>query len=455
MSEIGRLLLFGATGDLPGRFLFPALAALERAGELPPGITVTGVAVDDLDDERFRRHVAKRLEEHGSGLPGDARQRILEGLSYRQVDLGASDQVIAAAEEAAETGALVAYLALPPALFGGALEALGEAELPAGSRVAIEKPFGTDLESAIELNRRLEQVMGAAGEEAVFRVDHLLGMATVDNMLALRVANGLLEGVWSGAHIERIEVLWEETLALEGRAGYYDRTGALKDVVQNHALQLLSLVAMDPPVSLAERDLRDAKVRVLASVRPLDGSQTRRARYAAGRVDGREIPAYADEAGVDPSRETETFAELSLELDADRWAGTRFVLRAGKAMRRRRKGVLVQFREAANFPFQDGAGSNELWIGIDEPNTVRFELAGASAGRPPRLVPLGFEVPAPESDLSPYARVLQAVLDGDGALSVRGDEAEQAWRLVTPVLEAWGGDEVPLEEYPAGSDGPR
>ena len=321
------------------------------------------------------------------------------------------------------------------------------------------------------LNALLARVSGDAGEPAVFRVDHVLGMATVQKLLGLRFANRVLEPVWNGAHVEQVDVLWEETLALEGRAGFYDRAGALKDVVQNHVLQVLCLLAMEPPASLGERDLRDAKVDALRAVRPLTAddvvARTCRACYTAGRLAGtggaaeRDVPDYAEEDGVDPGRNTETFAEVVLEIDNERWAGTRFVLRAGKALRRRRKEAVVRFRPVPHPPSFGGgaepAVANELRIGLDGPEDLALRLTGRAPGPPPQPVPLTLTAPPPaasSSELPPYGRVLLDVLTGGSTLSVRGDEAEAAWRVVTPVLEAWAEDRVPLQEYPAGSEGP-
>src|SRR5262249_42968839 len=230
-------------------------------------------------------------------------------------------------------GPVAVYLALPPAVFPAAVSALRRAGLPADSQVVLEKPFGEDLASARELNRLLAEL---TDERHVFRVDHFLAMATRPNLLGTRLANRILEPIWNSAHIELVEVIWEESLALEGRAGYYDHVGALKDMVQNHLLQLLCLVAMEPPVSLGERDLRDRKVDVLRSVRRFEDddvpTSTCRARYRAGRVGDRDIRAYVEEDGVTPEHATETFAEVTLELDSWRWSDTRFRLRTGKAI---------------------------------------------------------------------------------------------------------------------------
>ncbi len=463
---IDRLVLFGATGDLAGRLLFPALAALRAARRLPDDFTVIGAGRHDWDDDRFRRHVSERLEQHAADVPADAREAIVRSLHYQQVDVTDSSSVANVIRaDATESKPIAAYLALPPSVFPDAVTALGAASLPKGSRVVLEKPFGEDLASAIALNRLVKKSHGDTDEQTVFRVDHALGMTALQNMLMMRVANRVLDAVWNSTHIEQIDVLWEETLALEGRAGYYDNAGALKDVMQNHMMQVFSLVAMEPPASFAEQDLRNRKVELLRAVRPLHPDDvlfhTRRGRYTAGHLVGdegeRDIPSYVDEEGVDPARGTETFAEVVLEIDTRRWAGTRFVLRAGKALRQKHKGVVVRFRPSATLPIasdETRAAPNELRVGLDGPLDIVLHLTGGSpqSQLPPASVTLSGEPPA--ADLPPYGHVLLDVLSGGCTLSVRGDEAEEAWRIVTPVLEAWAAGRVPLEEYAAGSDGP-
>ena len=382
--------------------------------------------------------MGEQLAEHAADVPAEHCQALTRSLRYRPSDVTEPDDVAQVVRLAGE-GPVAAYLALPPALYGPAVTALGEIPLPPGSRVAVEKPFGENLADAVALDEILARTAGAAGEQAVFRVDHVLGMATVRNMLALRRHDPVLAAVWDAAHIEQIELHWQEDLALEGRAGYYDRTGALKDVMQNHMLQVLCVLALEPPVGAGERELRDAKAAVLRAARA--SGESRRARYGAGRLRDRSVPAYADEEGVDPDRCTETFAEMVLELDTPRWTGTRFVLRAGKALAARRKEAVVRFRALE----PDGAPTC-LHIGIDGPLDVAVRLTG--------LAPMTLAGPAPASDLPPYGHVLLDVLEGGSTLSVRGDGAEEAWRVVEPVLAAWRDGTVPLEEYPAGSDGP-
>jgi glucose-6-phosphate 1-dehydrogenase len=469
---IERLLLFGATGDLVGRFLLPALAELHDEGKLPDGFRVVGAAREEWDDETFRRHAVRRLEQHtATDVAASSREALVRSLHYRRVDFndpGSVAEAVAAASGESVAGEqaepVAAYLALPAAVFAPAVRALGAVGLPSGSRIVLEKPFGEDLDSAVELNRLLARVAGVAGEGAVFRVDHALALATVQNLLGVRLANRILEPVWNSTHIEQVDILWDETLAMEGRVSYYDKTGALKDVIQNHLLQILCLIAMEPPISLGERDFRDRKLDVLRSVRPLTPeeavSRTRRARYTAGRLastggaDGRAVPDYVEEDGVDPQRGTETFAEVVLELESWRWSGTRFLLRTGKALAQRRKEAVVRFRPVPHLPFGDEPAANELRIGLDGPYDFALSLTGRATGPPSNLAPLVLDAELPAPELPAYSRVLMDVLNGDSTLSIRGDEAEEAWRVLTPVLQAWTDGRVPLQEYPAGSGGP-
>jgi glucose-6-phosphate 1-dehydrogenase len=440
---ITRLVLLGATGDLAGRFLLPALARAVAAGQLPDDLQVVAAAPQDGDDETFRASVATRLQQHAGDVPAQARQALLDALRYRRLDLSDPGSVAAAvhgsSRGATDTTPVALYLALPPALFPAAIGALGAAAPPPGSRIAVEKPFGEDLAGAVALNALLARVVGGA-DDAVFRVDHALGMPRVRSLPLLRAAGGVLEPVWDATHLARVEVLWEETLGLEGRADFYDRTGAVRDVVQNHVLQVLALLAMEQPPD--ERELHAAKSAVLRSVRALPPAEvavrTRRGRYTAGTLAGGvAVPDYAEEPGVDPARGTETFAELVLELDTPRWAGTRFVLRAGKALAVDRKGVRLHFRGAApacHHPDVQRVSADQLWIDLDGP---------------PRGGPAG--VPG---ESAAYGQVLTDLLGGGSRTSVSGEEAEQAWRIVEPVLAAWSDGAVPLLEYAAGSPGP-
>jgi glucose-6-phosphate 1-dehydrogenase len=454
---IDRLVIFGATGDLTARYLLPGLAALQAAGLLSERFQLTGAGREDWESEQFRSWAAGRLDRHAPHLPATARQAVVSASEYRQADVRDADSVAAAIAGRAgkEGGPVGAYLALPPPVFPSAVRALRDAGLPTGSRIVLEKPFGEDLASAESLNRLLAETMS---EQDVFRVDHFLAMTTVQNILGFRLANRVIEPIWNSAHIAEVDIVWDESLALEGRAVYYDGVGALKDMVQNHLLQVLCLIAMEPPVSLGERDLRDRKVDVLRSVRPLtaaDAARTsRRARYTAGRIADRAIPAYVDEAGVDPALGTETFTEVKLEIENWRWLGTVFRLRTGKALACDRKEVIVRFREVPHMPSGAAIASapNVLRFGL-EPESLALELSGVGArvGELSRQT-LAAELEPPE--FPAYGQLLLGVLNGEAALSIRGDEAEEAWRVVTPVLDAWSSALVPMEEYPAGSHGP-
>jgi glucose-6-phosphate 1-dehydrogenase len=450
---IDRLVVFGGTGDLAGRYLLPGLAALHARGYLSDAFELVGASREDWDDERFRTWATDWLQREANSIDVGATTTLLRSVHYRRLDLAdpASVRACLAAE-----GPVAVYLALPPAVFPVAVSALSRAGLPAHSQVVVEKPFGEDLESARTLNRLIAELVD---ERHVFRVDHFLAMTTVQNVLGTRLANRVLEPIWNSAHIDEIEIIWEESLALEGRAGYYDHVGALKDMVQNHLLQLLCLVATEPPISLDERDLRDRKDDVLRSVRPLQdddvAARTRRARYLAGRVGDRDIPGYVEEDGVTPEHGTETFAEVVLELDSWRWSGTRFRLRTGKAMRADRKEVVVHFRPVPHHPFENSQEPipNRLRFGLD-PEGLALELTGTGPGVASSLVPLTLSAEMEPAELPAYGRILLDALRGNSALSIRADEAEEAWRVVTPILEGWSRDLAPLEEYDAGSDGP-
>lgn len=467
---IERIALFGATGDLTGRFLLPALAQLAEAGQFPDNFAVLGAAQPDWDEATFRQHAHDQLARHSAEVPVGVRNELVERLGYQQVDVTQHESVgaiIDALTGADRAAPLVAYLALPTGLLEPAITALGTTGLPSGSRVAVEKPFGKDVDSARSLNALLATQLGEQWEHAVFRVDHALGMVTMQNLLPLRFANRTIGALWSGEHVAEIEVLWEETLALEGRAAYYDHAGALEDVVQNHMMQLFCMAAMEAPDgwsvnSFPVAELRRRKVEVLRSVRELSSEEviatSRRARYTAGRLadtggaDGRQVVDYTAEDGVDPDRNTETFAEVVVTVDQPRWQGTRFRLRAGKALAERRKGLLVRFRPVAATDGRPAAGER-LWIGIDGPNNLALHLTALGADDAPGPASLALTGPQPTSTLSPYAHVLRDLLQGKSALSVGSEEAEHAWRILAPVRRAWDSGLVPMREYPAGSPG--
>ncbi|MEZ5190010.1 MAG: glucose-6-phosphate dehydrogenase [Schumannella sp.] len=326
--------------------------------------------------------------------------------------------------------------------------------LPRGIVLALEKPFGSDAASARRLNRLLARMVP---EEQVFRVDHFLGKSTVLNLLGLRFANRLFEPLLSAQNVEKVELVIEEELGLEGRAGYYDHAGALKDMIQSHLLLVLALAAMEAPSSVGSEDLRGAMAQVLRATRAWkkDGTASRRARYTAGRLGRRSLPSYTDEAGVVASRRTETLTELTVAIDTWRWAGVPFVLRSGKAIGSPRQDLVFTFRPVPRLPagFEGPAGESQLRIGI-KPATLDIDLVTNGRDDPFALEHDVLHAEFGDSELSAYGEVLAELCEGDPTLSVRGDIAEECWRIVSPVLAAWRKDAVRLDSYPAGSRGP-
>ena len=452
-----RIVIFGATGDLAARYLMPALAKLYEEDKLPPGLKIIGIDRRGWDHEHgFRRLILDNLKRHAGGVSANARARMaLETLEYRQADVTDAESVISALEPLTEP--IVVYLALPPAVFVPTIEALKRANLPEGSRVAIEKPFGVNLESAQALNRLLHEFLP---EQAIFRIDHFLAWQPFPTIMGLRFANGIFEPLWDRNYIERVEIFWEETLALEGRAGYFDNAGAFKDLIQNHLLQLLCLTAMEAPTALHRRNLRDRKMDVLRAIRRLSPEEAQRqsvrARYGAGRIGERHIPAYVDEEDVDPERGTETFAQVTLMIDNLRWAGVPFVLRAGKALSSFRGEIAVHFKPVPHLAFQRAGEprANVLRLRLG-PDQVVLNLNVNGPYDPFDLEQLELSADfAPQEFFSAYERLFLDLLEGNTTLFVRADEAEEAWRVSESILEHWEKGLVPLLEYQAGSEGP-
>lgn len=445
---IRQLVIFGASGDLTFRALLPALAQLYQAGALPDDFRTRGVARHEWDDAAFRARAQDAL----ARVDNPVRDAVIRTLEYRRADVTEHEAVRAALDGI--DGPMAAYLALPPSTFAPLIQHLPQLGMPPGSKVVVEKPFGSDLASACELNRLLHE---ALPERAVFRIDHFLHKQTVQNVLGLRFANRVFESLWHREHIERVEIVWDETLTVEGRAGYYEEAGALRDMVQNHLLQLLCLIGMDAPLALNERDLRNRKIDVLRAVRRLSADEvtrwTVRARYAAGAIGDRRVPAYVDEPGVDARRDVETFAQVTLFVDSWRWAGVPFVLRSGKALARDRRHIAIRFRPVPHLAFQSERPlPNVLSLEID-PDRVALDLSLNGPGDPFELEPVQLAAVFPPQDLTAYARLLLNVLEGDATLSIRDDEAEESWRIVEPILHGWAAGRVPMREYPAGSGG--
>lgn len=446
MTASATLLILGADGDLTSRLLLPGLGTLLAAYDVD--LEVIGSGLRELDDAEWRDLVDGAFE----SVPGDRRARLLDSTRYLRAD--ATDAGALAGLLAECAAVPVVYFALPPAVTARVCQALEGLDTPVGMRLALEKPFGADRDNARRLNELLTRIVP---ERQVYRIDHFLGRATVLNILGTRFANRLIEPVWNRHSIERVEIVYDETLGLEGRAGYYDGTGALIDMVQSHLLAVLALVAMEPIDRVDEVVLRDAVAGVLRDTAVWDGdpvAASRRARYGAGEVEDRPLPAYVDEPGVDPSLGTETLAQVVVGIDTDRWRGVPFLLRSGKALGRNRKIARAVFRASAPIEGLEGRPRSD-WIELDlRSGEVEIGLTMNGGGDPFVLEQTTLVAKQVPGALLPYGEVLKGILNDDPTLSVRGDVAEECWRIVEPVLAAWRDGRVPLEEYAAGSDGP-
>lgn len=444
------LLILGASGDLASRLLMPGLAQLIIADPTIE-LQLVGSGIEDLSEEAWRSRVATSFA--SMGATGERVDRAVARSTYLQADVTTIDDMQRLLDACTSPPAI--YFALPPAITERCCRALTALELPEGTSLALEKPFGIDEQSARALN---ELLLTLVPEHRIQRVDHFLGRSTVLNLVGLRFANRVFEPLWSNAHVESVEIVYDEQLALENRARYYDGAGALIDMIQSHLLQVMALFAMEPPATLHSTDLRDAKAQVLRATRVWGGDATtssRRARYAAGEVDGRQLPAYADEAGVDPGRGTETLAEVNVEIGNWRWAGVPFTLRSGKALEFRRREIIVTFKPAQHIPdgLKGASAPDRLRIFL-APDELSLEINVNGPGDPEYIDRVHLDVAFQPGDLPAYGEVLQGIVAGDPTLSVRGDNAEACWRIVDPVLAAWRNNEVPLDSYPAGSSGP-
>ncbi|SFF26349.1 glucose-6-phosphate dehydrogenase [Blastococcus tunisiensis] len=443
--------VLGGSGDLTGRLLLPGLAELFEAGVLDGEVDVLAVSREDWTDEEYRDWARRRLDAHAAHVPEQTRERVVRRLGYVRGDVTVAGDLRRALDRVEDVP--VVYLALPNTVFRPTLEALAEVGLPEGGIVAVEKPFGRDGADARELNRILH---GMAPEDAVFRTDHFLAKQTVLNVLGLRFANRLFEPVWNAAHVESVEIVFDETLGLEGRAGYYDTAGALRDMLQNHLLQLLALVAMEPPLAVDAAGLAARKGDVLRAVQPPAdvATGTVRGRYTAGRVGDRDLPDYATEDGVDPDRETETYAEFTVTVDNWRWSGVPFRLRSGKALGADRREIVLRFRPVPHLAFTDEDPEPDVLRMRLDPDGIALEVNLNGAGDPFDLERRVLDIALPPAGLSAYGLLLREMLAGDAALSISDVEAEESWRIVEPILAAWAAGEAPLRDYPAGSDGP-
>ncbi|MEV6266850.1 glucose-6-phosphate dehydrogenase [Kribbella sp. NPDC051936] len=448
MSSQRTVVIFGASGDLSSRLLLPGLGSL-LAGPRASSVRIIGtgrspLAADEWTD-RVRSAFGTELSPAAAGTLATTQY-----VAGDPTDAGHLRTLLELAGPAP-----VLYFSLPPAVTTEIVAKLQEADLPEGTELAFEKPFGTDAASAAALNKLVGDLVP---EENVHRVDHFLGRTAVLNLIGLRFANRLFEPVWNAEHIESVEIVYDETLGLEGRAQYYDNAGALVDMIQSHLLLVLALLAMDAPATMDAVEVRSEMARALRSTHLYGGSAleaSRRARYTAGVADGRVVPSYADEAGVDRARETETLAEVTVEVGTNRWAGVPFTLRSGKALGAARKEIVVKFKPLRHLPsgLHGGRDGETLRIGLN-PGELSLSVPALGVDGPYTMGQVFLDATLPSSAVLPYGEVLNGILRADPLLSVRGDVAERCWEIVEPVLAAWRAGEVPLEEYAAGSDGP-
>jgi glucose-6-phosphate 1-dehydrogenase len=484
MPEPCTMVICGATGDLTERKLGPALYNLMLGGFLPPEFTVVGFARRDLSDDEFREHLHAGIDRFSRNRP--AKASIWESFSRAiEYHCGDFDDARAWAELAKRldridrdrgtSGNRLFYLAVQPSLYPEIVRQLGLAGLSGEedgvrggrhgwTRVIVEKPFGSDIASARRLNRELQ---GVFDEEQIYRIDHYLGKETVQNLAVFRFGNGLFEPIWNRRYIDSVQITVAETVGVEGRGEFYDQTGALRDIVQNHGLQLLSTFAMEPPVEFRAADLRDEKLKVLRGVKPMTADevaqQTVRGQYVSGWVEGEKVVSYRDEPEVRPDSETETYVALKLGIDSWRWAGVPIYLRTGKALASRVTEIAVQFKRAplalfarAGTPVMD---PNILAIRIqpDEGILLRFGAKVPGQGLQIRSVNMDFRYGSSFAVDSPdaYETLVLDCMIGDASLFTRADEVERAWEILDPIMETWAaGHGGPIHFYGAGSWGP-
>jgi len=474
ISDPCTIVIFGATGDLTRRKLVPALYNLRREGLLHANTTILGFARRDWSDEYFRTLLFDEGSKHSrASLEGGDWPDFISRVSYIRSTFEDAEGYTALAErldaidaEQGTSGNRLFYLATPPESYEDIINNLGAAGLansPNGgwTRIIVEKPFGHDLESALHLNKVVHDVFE---ERQVYRIDHYLGKETVQNLLVLRFANGIFEPLWNRRYIDHVQISVAESIGVEGRGGYYEQAGAIRDMVQNHMMQLLSLTAMEPPVGGASADaVRDEKVKVLRAVRPIAPADVNkisvRGRYSAGPGTA---PAYLDETGVPANSTTETYVAMRFEIESWRWAGVPFYLRTGKRMPVRASEITVVFKSAPLLLFQDGPMSrsapNELSIRI-QPNegiALRFNSKVPGQAGDIRPVTMNFNYVDAFGGESPeaYERLLLDAMTGDTTLFTRSDEVETSWSLINPIIEGWKTLGSPIHEYVGGSWGP-
>ncbi|MFO1026107.1 MAG: glucose-6-phosphate dehydrogenase [Acetobacteraceae bacterium] len=460
-------IVFGATGDLTLRKLLPALYYRFRDGQVPDQARIIGAARSRLSDDEFRARAADALKHHVAArdLDDSTKARFLALLFYVPIDAAAEDADWQPLHAMLDPERIrVFYFATSPDLYGPITQALGRAGLVTEkSRVVLEKPIGRDLPSALAI---IDSVGAVFSEQQTFRIDHYLGKETVQNLLALRFANTIFERLWTSDVIDHVQITVSETVGLEGRAGYYDHSGALRDMLQNHMLQLLCLIAMEPPVSLEADRVRDEKLKVLRALKKMEPHEvphlTVRGQYTHGAIDGKPVPGYLQDLGADEPSRTESFVALKAEICSWRWANVPFYLRTGKRLPQKVSEIVVQFKAMPFSLFPPDAAEwepNRLIIRLQPEEGMRLGMMTKDPGPGGlRLSPTGldirFEKTFGHRFPDAYERLLMDTIRGDPTLFMRRDEVEAAWSWVEPILEAWGSRPDHPRPYPAGSWGP-
>jgi glucose-6-phosphate 1-dehydrogenase len=455
------MVIFGASGDLTMRKLFPALYSLAYRQLLPAKFGIVGVARTEETDDEFRERMKAAVQEFGRD---DFREDVWEWLADGMHYVAGEDKLPEALRELEQhrgtTGNRVYYLAVPPPAFPSIVEWVGKHRARKGwTRLIVEKPFGHDLESAQELNALLHRCFD---ESEIFRIDHYLGKETVQNMLALRFANGIFEPIWNRQFVDHIQITVAETLGIEARAEYYEQAGAIRDIFQNHLLQLIALTAMEPPIDFSADSVRNEKVKVLKAIHTPGPKHVVRGQYGPGYIEGQEVPGYREEEGVDPSSQTETFVAMKLFVDNWRWADTPIYVRAGKRLARRETTIAIQFNRAPHPPFEEAAAEgmrpNVLLIHIQPDEGVSLAIGAKVPGQGLQIRTVhmdflyggAFRTDLPEA----YERLLVDCMRGDASLFTREDEVIEQWKLVDAIVAHWRRDRPSFPNYAAGTWGP-